>query len=190
MPVWSAAVTRRSFSAVLMVILLWNAAWPMALSIRARLSRPTPSEEHSGAFLGVYAMDDQIIDREGNYVKTPFSIPYVGESARLKLSISPEKVAVSIAMASGHEFTETYAIGHDVFCLGDGSFVFYSSSLNFGQILPGTTYATTACRVEVSPESLSVSAEENQVGLGFFLIPKVQKTTFTKSFPAVSDHLR
>jgi hypothetical protein len=174
-----------------MVILLWNVAWPMALYIRARLSRSTPSEEHSGVFLGVYAIDDLVIGREGNYVNTPFSRPYlVGESARLKLSISPEKVALSTAMANGHEFTETYAIGHDVFCLGDGSFVFYSSSLNFGQILPGTTYATTACRVEVSPESLSVSAEENQVGLGFFLIPKVQKTTFTKSFSAVSDHLR
>ncbi len=107
------------------------------------------------------------------------------ERARLKVSVSSERIELTTAWGKGCELTETYTLGHDIFYLGNGRFVFYSTYLNFGQIMPGTIYATTECQVEISPQELSVFAEENQIGMGFFLIPIPQKTTFVKTFPSL-----
>ena len=164
-------------------ILLWNVAWPMSLFIRSRLSRSTPSQEYSGEFHGEYAIYVTLGPKD-DYVNTPFCW-MVGEHTRLKLSISPEKIVLTTKLEDGYEWAKTYNIGQDVVYLGGDRFVFYWSSLNFGQMFPGTTYSTTACQIEVSPESLSVEAEENQVGLGLFLHPKTLKYTFSRVFPSL-----
>lgn len=162
---------------------LWNIAWPTSLFVHARRSRVIHSQKYNGEFSGVYDIEITI-GPEGNYVNTPFSrMP--GERARLKVSISSEMIKLTTTWREGYEFSETYTLGQDTFYLGNGRFVFYSTYLNFGQIMPGTIYATTECRVEVSSEELSVSAVETQIGMGFFLIPVPQKTTFVKTFPSL-----
>lgn len=162
---------------------LWNIAWPTSLFVHARRSRVIHSQKYCGEFSGVYNVEVSV-GPDGNYVNTPFSrMP--GERTRLKVSISSERIKLTTTWGEGYEFSETYTLGQDTFYLGNGRFVFYSTYLNFGQIMPGTIYATTECRVEVSPQELSVFAVEAQIGMGFFLIPVFHKTTFVKTFPSL-----
>ncbi len=167
--------------------IIWNIAWPMHAYILAHRSRTIHSQEFSGEFSGVFAMEIDI-GSDGNYVNTPFSrMP--GECTRLKLFISPEMVELTTTWGNGYEFTETYALGKNIVYLGNDRFVFYSTHLNFGQILPGTIFATTECLVEVSSEALSISAVENQIGMCCFLVPVFQRTTFIKTYPSFGNEI-
>lgn len=171
------------FSVAVIGFVMWNISWPTYQAIRMRRSRVVHSQEYCGEFCGVYDTEI-IIGPEGNYVNTPFTrMPL--ERSQVKVSVSPQSIVVETSWGGKYGFTETYKLGQDVFYLGDNRFVFYSTFLNFGQIMPGTIYSTTECRVDISKDKLFVYAVEEQIGMGFFLVPGSQKKTFTKTFPSI-----
>jgi len=165
-------------------LIIWNIAWPLVASVRARLYRSTSARKFNGSFHARYVIDTSILnpDADADYVNNPILWPYVilGSNAVVEINITSNAFIVAMEFAHGHT-TESYSIGKDVFYLGDGLFTFYSSDFGLGIMSPGTAYSATACKITVSDKVISVEAEENHVGLSFFLFPVVQNRTFRRS---------
>ena len=119
------------------------------------------------------------------YIKNPLVWPFVlvGDNVIVDVEIRSAVFTVSTTTTNwnGHTFVDSYSIGEDIFYLGDGQFVFYSSDFGFGMMSPGTVYSDTVCKIRVSDETISIEATENHVGMGFWLFPIVKQQTFRRS---------
>lgn len=161
------------------------------LFVRARFHQSTSSLQYNGSFHNKYIYERIPLEQMAEYLENPVIGHYIFLEcdALVAITITPSKFSVSVEAADGYQYEKSYSIGEDIVYLGNNVFWFYSSDLSLGQLLPGTSYAETVCKIEVSAQAVSIEAEEERVGLGFFLIPQMRKTTFRKSLRSQSGLL-
>ncbi len=173
----------RLFLAVLVILVVWNVAWPLGASIRSRCRKITSSRKYDGSFHSQFVLSKRNSESDIDYVKNPLVWPFafVGDNVVIDVDITSVSFTVSTSTTNGDTFVDTYSIGEDVFYLGDGLFTFYSSDFGLGVMSPGTVYSDTACKITVADKTVSIEATENHVGMGFWLFPIVQQHTFRRS---------
>ena len=174
---------------IVMLIVIWNIIWPIGFAIYMRSNKSlSESCEYNGGFHGKYIFNYSDPEVVNNYVKNPIISPllFPYNTCVINIRISPSKFIISNEV-NGYFYEREYDLGTDVHYMGDNLFSFCYSNLNFGQIIPGTTYSYTECEVQIIGDKLKVDAVDYQIGMVLFLFPVIQKTSFNQMLESSED---